>query len=316
VISRLLAGHAPDVLAGLESSVRLGVADAPPVTRTALRFYGGKASLAPWIVAQLPDHESYVEPYGGACSVLLHKRRSVRETYNDLDGAVVSFFRCLRDCPDALIRAIRLTPFARAEVEAADVDAPALDDLERARRLYVRSWQTIHGAPSRGRLGWRCEKAHTGGGTSADAWVKTEHLYAIAARLQGVQIECREALEVIERFDHAGALHFVDPPYVSETRGRRWALRGYAHEVDEAHHRALAALLHEVAGLVVLCGYHSALYDELYADWPRREHLARQQSRAVTTECLWLSPRAWVASKRRDLFSVLDEQEGAADAAD
>jgi DNA adenine methylase len=139
--------------------------------RTALRYYGGKAALASWIVAQFPAHQTYCESFGGAASVLLAKPRAVRETYNDLDGAVVSFFRCMRDQPDTLIRAIQLTPFARAEIDGADVDDQTITDLERARRLYVRSWQTIHGAPSRGRMGWRCEKAQTGGGTSADAWV-------------------------------------------------------------------------------------------------------------------------------------------------
>ena len=181
------------------------------------------------------SHDSYVEPYGGGASVLLAKPRSRLETWNDLDGAVGAFFRCLRDEPEALVRAITLTPFSRAEVDAADVDAPAITDLERARRLYVRSWQTIHGAPSRGHLGWRCEKAQTGGGTSADAWVKTEHLYAIA-------------------------------------------------------------------GMVVLCGYHSALYDQLYGDWLYLEHTARQQSHAVATEVLWLNAAAARAG-RQTLFA-------------
>lgn len=274
-------------------------------SRTALRYYGGKAAIASWIVSHYPPHRTYVEPFGGAASCLLAKRRATRETYNDLDGAVVAFFRCLRDQSDALIRAIRLTPFARAEIEAADVDAPAITDLERARRLYVRSWQSIHGAPSRGRLGWRCEKLQTGGGTSADAWVKTEHLYDVAARLQGVQIECRPALEVIERYDHADCLHYVDPPYVTGTRGDRWAKAAYAVELDDVGHLALAKLLHNVEGMVVLSGYHSALYDDLYGDWLRTERPARLQSRAVATEVLWLNPRA--ASTLRQAPLPLEE---------
>ena len=87
------------------------------IKRPALRYYGGKWNLAPWIISFFPPHKNYVEPCGGAASVLLQKPRSPLETYNDFDGNVVNFFRVLRDRPDELIRKIRLTPWARAEYE-------------------------------------------------------------------------------------------------------------------------------------------------------------------------------------------------------
>ena len=62
------------------------------------------------------------------------------------------------------MEAIRHTPFARAEIDAACAPAPpGLDDLERARRVYVRAWQGRHGLPARGRMGWRFERAAAGG---------------------------------------------------------------------------------------------------------------------------------------------------------
>jgi hypothetical protein len=30
-----------------------------------VRYYGGKAALAPWIIAHMPLHRVYVEPFGG-----------------------------------------------------------------------------------------------------------------------------------------------------------------------------------------------------------------------------------------------------------
>ncbi len=271
------------------------------MSRTALRYFGGKSALAPWIVSLLPEHGAYLEPFGGGASVLLAKPPALRETYNDLDGAVVAFFRCLRDEPEALVRAIDLTPFARAEADAADVDESNISDLERARRLYVRSGQTIHGAPSRGRMGWRCDTRVTGNGTNIEMWNRTAHLWQIACRLKTVQIERSDALTCISRFDRSECLHFVDPPYVAETRGDRWAKAAYAVEMSTEDHRALAETLHAVKGMVVLCGYSSPLYDDLYRGWVRLEHQARQQSRGTATEVLWLNDAAASAHRQSPL---------------
>lgn len=258
-------------------------------TRTALRFYGGKSAIAPWIVDHFPAHVAYLEPFGGGASVLLAKDRVDVETYNDLDGAVCAFFRCLRDDADALIRSIELTPFSREEVDRAEIDAPDITDLERARRLYLRSHQTIHGAPTRENTGWRCERK---GGGNARGWASAVHLWTIAERLCGVQIERDDALRAIKRFATPDTLIYADPPYLSTTRGRRWRDRSYAFEFGNDEHRMLADALHASPAMVVLSGYASPLYAELYADWERVDRPARTQSGAEAVECLWRNPAA------------------------
>mgnify|MGYP001393669852 CR=1 FL=1 len=108
----------------------------------AFGWYGGKYSHLDWLLPLLPEAHHYCEPFAGSAAVLLNRPPSPVETYNDLDGEVVNFFRVLRGQKDALIEAIGLTPFSREEFsEAVSPSEETLSDLERARRFFVRARQ-------------------------------------------------------------------------------------------------------------------------------------------------------------------------------
>ena len=256
--------------------------------RPALRWYGGKWRLAPWIIRHLPPHDAYVEPYGGAASVLLRKPPARLETFNDLHGRLVNFFTVVRERPEELVRAIELTPYARAEYQMAYQAAP--DPLEDARRFYVLACQGRGGAASgRTRSGWRTQ--HNAANPSPPREFSAAHLGAVAARLKHVQIEQDDALAVIARYDHPETLHYVDPPYLRSVRSAGGPGR-YAHDLSEADHRALADVLHQVNGAVVLSGYRSELYEVLYRGWRRFDRQARDERANLRVESLWLNPAA------------------------
>jgi len=100
-----------------------------------------------------------VEPFGGAASVLLRKAPAFLEVYNDLGNDVVNFFRILRERPSELISAIDLTPYSRSEfLQAQETCA---DDLERARRFYVWSWQGRGRGGVKEPGGWRFMSRNT-----------------------------------------------------------------------------------------------------------------------------------------------------------
>lgn len=124
-----------------------------PVTRPIFRYLGGKWKTASWIASHFPQHVIYIEPFGGGGSVLLRKKRVEAEVYNDLDSEIVNVFRILRDPASAsrLRSLLRLTPYARTELDAAWEELP-LDPVERARRLLVRNFMCIG---SRGAAGKR-----------------------------------------------------------------------------------------------------------------------------------------------------------------
>src|SRR5688572_28838035 len=122
--------------------------------RPVLRWPGSKHNLAGMIVAHMPPHESYVEPYFGSGAVLLAKARTPAELVNDLHASVVTFFRVLRDRPAELAAALAATPYALDELEEA-WEVEGCEELEHARRFAVQCWQT-RGTPAvRRRAGWR-----------------------------------------------------------------------------------------------------------------------------------------------------------------
>ncbi len=273
--------------------------------RPALRYHGSKYALSGWIIGHFPRHECYVEPYGGGAGVLLQKSRSWLEVYNDLDQQVVNFFRVLREQPDDLVRQIELTPYAKVEWELSYSDAA--EPLEQARRFYVRSYMNIAGATSQWRSGWRRQKVVTKQNgkrrmTPAPiSFMRVDHLYAIANRLKGVQIECDQARAVIERYDTPETLFYLDPPYPSSTRGR-WKKTAYAHEMSDEEHRELAGTLQGIAGMAIISGYRCELYDNLYPDWTRVERNVRVNGAGHAIESLWLSPA--VEKNRLPLFAL------------
>lgn len=263
-------------------------------------YYGGKSRLAPLLVSLLPAHRTYVEPYAGSGAVLFAKAPSVNEILNDIDGNVVTFFRVLRERPEDLQHVCELTPYARAEFESCDLRENGIDELERARRFFVKASQSVNANGTfPGRASW-ATTVRQGSSKATTARRRVDAFMAVAERLRAVAVESRPAVEVVGRFDSPTTVFYVDPPYLGSTRtslsvesGRR--RRDYAHDMTtEADHRELAAALHAVEGVVLLSGYASDLYAELYGDWARiaidvqRSSSNRRGATSdIATEVIW-----------------------------
>lgn len=258
-------------------------------------YYGGKSGLAPLIVGMLPPHRVYVEPFFGSGAVLFTKRPSVHEIVNDLDHNVVTFFRVLRERPDELEMACRLTPYARTEYRLSELDED-LDDLERARRFWVRVNQSFGKTAGR-QTGFSVTNKRSVS-TAASQWSRIGRFQAAAERLQRVVFECCDAASLIERMAvSSDTAVYVDPPYLAETRRGRDRQRPGDYLCDMGmpeDHERLAEVLLATPAAVVLSGYPSPLYDRLYADWwrldvPVRVHASNAvtNSRGERTEVLW-----------------------------
>ena len=263
------------------------------IDRPVMRYHGAKFRLAPWILGFFPPHQTYVEPYGGAAGVLMQKPRAYAEVYNDLDDDIVNVFRVLQDreASEKLTRLLKLTPYARREFELAY--EPCLESIERARRTLVRAAMGFGSSGStKGSTGFRSDMQRTYG-TASHLWAEyPEVIASFCQRLQGVLIENRPALACIRQYDHVDTLHYIDPPYVLDTRNARG--RYYRHEMSDTEHEELLNVLPALDGFVIVSGYETDLYDDYLGAWEKHRTQSRISSfrgTSVRTECVWLNPR-------------------------
>lgn len=227
-----------------------------------LVYFGAKTRIADQIVARLPAHRHYVEPFTGSLAVLLAER------------------------------VCALTPHSRAEYAAA-ADLDGCTELERARQVWVQLTQGRSGTlrPT----GWRhyCDPAATH--TSMPGYLAgyRARMPAVAARLAQVSLESRPALEIITKYGaHEDVCLYVDPPYPGSTRSGAT----YRHEMraDSEHTGLLAALL-DCRSAVVLSGYANPLYDQTLAGWSRYEIptlTGNGGTRRGRIEVLWINRTA------------------------
>jgi DNA adenine methylase len=112
--------------------------------------------------------------------------------------------------------------------------------------------------------GFRANSTRSGT-TPAHDWANfPAALEAITERLSGVAIENRCALAVMRAHDSPDTVHYVDPPYMADTRGSRDV---YRHEMRDEQHIELLTFLKTLSGTVILSGYESAIYLDHLSHW-------------------------------------------------
>ncbi len=282
-------------------------------------WYGGKEALAPLLCSLLPVHDVYCEVFGGSGALLFAKAPSRLEVLNDLDGGVINFFRVLRNAEQMqeLVRLLTLTLYAHEEYYACLKQwEETTDPVERARQWYVGVMQSMNSSIRN--TGWSCTKAPSS--NPARAWRNTiARLHRCAARLAEVEIDHRDFERVLQIYDNPTTCFYLDPPYLPETRRKRYC---YHQEMTLADHERLLARIQQLEGMVILSGYAHPLYQEALAEWDCL-HLDTRCSSAVRslsgqavpadaeewtrTECVWRNPSC--VQQQPTLFSGLTESE-------
>jgi DNA adenine methylase len=208
--------------------------------RGPLSYIGGKNRLAKQIIAMLPPHKTYVEPFSGGAQVLFHKEPSAVEVLNDLDGEIVNFFRVCQQHHEELIRYLRSMLVSRQWYELLKGTNPAaLTDIQRAaRHLYL--LKNSYGSMTI-RQNYHIHVVQPPG-------FNPDKLPEIIAdthkRLARVQIECLPYEKVLKHFDRPETLFYLDPPYFGRSL--------YRHNLSPDDFAAMAERLSSLNGKFIL----------------------------------------------------------------
>jgi len=217
--------------------------------------------MANSIIELFPEHNMYVEGFGGAGHVLFKKKPSPIEIYNDLHSGLYSLFKILRDNDqrDELIRKISLTPYSREEfMECKKTWQYEENQIEMVRKFYTAIMQSVGGT---GSGGWCYAKSKSRRGMSqaVSRWLGNvdENMVDLIERLREIQIEKLDIIELIKKYDKEDTLFYLDPPYIQETRS---AKKVYDHEMSAEKHKELVEVLLNIKGKVILSGYDHEIY--------------------------------------------------------
>lgn len=261
-----------------------------------IRYPGAKWRLADWIIQFFPEHRSYLEPFFGSGAIFFNKPRSGIETVNDLDGEVINLFKCIQDDPEKLANMVHFTPYSRMVYESA-LKEKSKDSFEQAACFLVRI-NMSRGFRAKNDAGWKRDVQGRPKAYAAQDWCQLPDLILDAAeRLRGVQIECTDAICLIEQFNSSDVLIYCDPPYLLNTK--RSPI--YQFEMDDTDHVKLLEKLKLHTGPVLISGYDSDLYGEMLAGWHMEEKQSLSQVSSPRKEILWMNFEPAVSGQKYEL---------------
>lgn len=217
--------------------------------------YGGKSTIAKWIVSHFPEHKIYFEPFCGSCSVLFEKEKSFIEIINDLDGRIINMFNKIREEPEKLAALLWATPYSKSNWR--DIK-PEENSLEDARLLMAeRQFYCGNGNTST----WAIDKSGNPHKPKPEVWSDWFlRILPAANRLRTVQILQEDAITAIERVaDKEDTLIYVDPPYTGHENEYRFS-------VD---YQKLVDTLKNVKAKVVVSEYPEA--EKFWNNWNRKD---------------------------------------------
>lgn len=260
--------------------------------RPLFKNHGGKFYLAPWIINHFPanyEDLKFVETSGGAASILLNKKPSKIDIYNDFNPKIANVFHCMKHNPEEFINSINQIDYSEKSFKEALKVPFEYGNVQSAIA------ELVSRRMSRGGLGKHFSwSRRLRGGRPGDenAWETFKNLLPlINKRLQNVEIQCNDQLKVIKDNDSPDTLFYCDPPYVHSTRS---APNAYELEMTDNQHKELGETLNSIQGKALISGYDCPLYQSMFKNWrctakTVKNNAGQTKTKSSRIEVLWLN---------------------------
>lgn len=217
--------------------------------KTPITYYGGKQKLSSIIIPMIPKHTLYAEPFLGGGAIFFAKEKSAVEVINDTNKELINFYRVVQNDFVSLEKEINISLHSRDLYRQAKVinsNPDMFNEIKRAWAVWMLAAQTF-ASKLDGTWGYDIQRNTTSKKISNKRESFSEQ-YAI--RLQMVQVECTDALRIIESRDSPESFFYCDPPYYNSDCGH---YDGYTIEDFER----LLQTLSRIKGQFLLSSYPS-----------------------------------------------------------
>jgi DNA adenine methylase len=198
----------------------------------------GKTLLAKRIVAEIPDHKIYVEPFAGGAQVFFAKEPSQVEVINDLDPEIAFAFKFAKNITADQIKALRTKKWVGdrehfRKLMKAEVPNDGLERFYRFAYLSRFSFNKLRrGTMPNKNVGERSRFV--------------ERLERFAPRLKHIKARNTDYERIIEEYDGPDTFFFLDPPYAgydadvrSGSGHREWDEERFAKVIQKIRGRFL-----------------------------------------------------------------------------
>lgn len=196
------------------------------------RYAGGKFYARKLILAEMPKHDFYCEPFAGGGSIFFAKIKSQESWLNDIDKELVNTFIHIRDYPNELARAVSGEPATKDRHNYFKNLFVPTNDLERAIRWYYLNRTSYSGIMNMANCYWGYGEKYS---MRPENW--TRNILRTSNKLQEVKITSLDFVDVINAAPD-GSLLFVDPPYFNADQDKFYT---FSFKLDD-HHRLMDAL--------------------------------------------------------------------------
>lgn len=265
---------------------------------TLFEYYGGKNRISDKLNDLMPESKIYIEPFVGSGATLLNRARSGMEIINDFDSAISNFYKVLADGETGkeLLEKIYRLPYDEKLFDMAHEHQGnnfyKVSDFDKALLTFVLVTQSYNSARRQFSRG----DCQTG---SYQRKIRS-NLPKVYERLQGVQVQNRNALDIItDMKDNPDVQMYLDPPYLHSLRGEG-ADKAYFKEMEYIDHVRMLETIRDAKCRILLSGYHAGkndLYDAylLPHGWKSQEltkvikSSQRQKERDIASEWVWLN---------------------------